>query len=183
MGTKKNIDRFNDYRLFFLRNCVTGCTIISRKDLIDKFVPIPPRQPMVHDWWMALMISQNGKVCFLDEPTIKYRQHGNNQIGIYGMKNSIDNADEYREKYIDLKIAQFNIYLENEDKFENKYIPELARRTIKYLEDIKGKKYINFKNYKTFFEVYNMEYFSMRLKTFVMLNLPIIARLTYKLFK
>ena len=44
---------------------------------------------MVHDWWMSLIIAQTGKIVFLDEPTIKYRQHGKNQLGIYGMKNYI----------------------------------------------------------------------------------------------
>ena len=138
---------------------------------------------MVHDWWMALMIGQNGKLSFLDETTIKYRQHGDNQIGIYGMKQNIKSADEYRQKYINLKLDQFSIYVENEDKFENKDIPNLAKRGIAYMKDIKEKKVINFKNYKTFFDLYNMEYPMMRLKTFVMLNMPFVAKFTYKLFK
>ena len=181
---KKNIDKHNDYKLVFLQNSgVTGCTIITRKDLINKYLPIPTKEPMVHDWWMALLLGQNGKLCFLDEATIKYRQHGNNQIGINGMKDKIDTAEEYRKEYINLKLKQFNIYVENEEKFENKDIPKLAKRGIAYMENIKNKKVINFKNYKTFFDLYNMEYPMMRLKTFVMLNLPILAKITYKIFK
>lgn len=183
MGFKKNIDKHKDYKLIFLRNCITGCTIISRKELISKIIPIPEKKPMVHDWWMGLMIIQSGKISFLDEPTIKYRQHGDNQLGIYGMKNTINSAKEYREKYINLKLAQFKIYVENAERFSNREIPELAAKAIEYLEDIKTKRIINFKNYKTFFKLYNMEYFSMRIKTFVMLNVPIIAQITYKIFK
>ena len=183
-GLNKNIEKHCNYKLLFLQNSgVTGCTIITKKDLINKYVPIPEKEPMVHDWWMALMIGQDGKIRYLDEPTIKYRQHGNNQIGIYGMKNEINTAEEYRERYIQLKLDQFNIYVENENKFTNKEIPNLAKKAIKYLEDIKSKKIINFKNYKTFFELYNMENSFMRLKTFVMLNLPFIAKMTYKFFK
>ena len=183
-GLKKNIKKHSDYKLVFLQNSgVTGCTIITKKDLINKYVPIPEKEPMVHDWWMALMIGQDGKISYLDEPTIKYRQHGNNQIGIYGMKNEINTAEEYRERYIKLKLDQFNIYIENEDKFTNKEIPNLAQKGIDYMTDIRTKKIINFKNYKTFFDLYNMEYPMMRLKTFVMLNLPIIAKITYKFFK
>lgn len=183
-GFKKNIEKHDDYKLVFLHNCaVTGCTIITKKELIHKYVPIPEKEPMVHDWWMALMIGQEGKISFLDEPTIKYRQHGNNQIGIFGMKNEIKTAEEYRKRYINLKLDQFNIYVENEDKFTNKEIPNLAKRGIYYMTDIKEKKIINLKNYKTFFDLYNMENPMMRLKTFVMLNLPIIAKFTYKLFK
>ena len=183
MGFKKNIDKYNDYRLVFLRNCVTGCTIISRKDLIKKYVPIPKEAPMMHDWWMALMISQNGKLAFLDEPTIKYRQHKENQLGIYGMKTYINDFYEYREKYINLKLDQFKIYLENKDKFEKQELVELSKRAITYFESIKQKKKINFRNYKTFFDLYNMEYPIMRLKTFVMLNLPFLGKATFKLFK
>ena len=183
-GLRKNIEMHNDYKLVFLHNCgVTGCTIITKKEHINKYLPIPEKKPMVHDWWMALMIGQNGKLSFLDETTIKYRQHGDNQIGIYGMKQNIKSADEYRQKYINLKLDQFSIYVENEDKFENKDIPNLANRGIAYMKDIKEKKVINFKNYKTFFDLYNMEYPMMRLKTFVMLNMPFVAKFTYKLFK
>ena len=183
MGFKKNIDKYNDYKLVFLRNCVTGCTIISKKELIKKYIPIPNKEPMVHDWWMALMIAQDGKLAFLDEPTIKYRQHGKNQLGIFGMKNYIQKFDEYREKYINLKIDQFKIYLANKEMFTNKKLVELSQKAVIYLNNIKTKKYINIKNYKTFFELYNMEYPIMRLKTFVMLNLPILGRVVYKIAK
>lgn len=176
MQMDKNIKKHQDYKLVFLRNCVTGCTILSKKELINKYIPIPTKKPMVHDWWMALIISQIGKITFLDEPTIKYRQHGNNQLGIYGMKNYIQDFDEYREKYIQLKLDQFNLYVENEQFFKNKELITLSKNAIKYLEDIRTKKYFNFKNTKTFFKLYNMEFFSMRLKTYLMLNLPIVGR-------
>ncbi len=176
MQMDKNIKKHQDYKSVFLRNCVTGCTILSKKELINEYIPIPIKEPMVHDWWMALIISQIGKITFLDEPTIKYRQHGNNQLGIYGMKNYIQDFDEYREKYIQLKLDQFNLYVENEQFFKNKELITLSKNAIKYLEDIRVKRYFNFKNTKTFFELYNMEFFSMRLKTYLMLNLPIVGR-------
>ena len=181
MQMDKNIKKHQDYKLVFLRNCVTGCTILSKKELINKYIPIPTKKPMVHDWWMALIISQIGKITFLDESTIKYRQHGNNQLGIYGMKNYIQDFDEYREKYIQLKLDQFNLYVANEQFFKNKELIMLSKKAIKYLEDIRTKKYFNFKNIKTFFELYNMEFFSMRLKTYLMLNLPIWGRLLFNL--
>lgn len=181
MKMDKNIKKHQDYKLVFLRNCVTGCTILSKRELIKNYIPIPQDEPMVHDWWMSLIIAQTGKIVFLDEPTIKYRQHGKNQLGIYGMKNYIQDFDEYRQKYIDLKLAQFKIYMENEKFFKNKQLITLSNNAIKYLENIKNKKYFNFKNYKTFFDLYNMEYLSMRLKTFLMLNLPIFGRLMFNL--
>ena len=181
MNFKKNIKKYNDYRLVFLRNCVTGCTIISKNELIQKYIPIPQEYPMVHDWWIALIISQQGKLSFLDEPTIKYRQHGDNQLGIYGMKNYIQDFDEYREKYINLKIAQFKIYIENEQAFEKKELIDLSKKAIQYFENIRNKKYINIRNLKTFFKLYNMEYLEMRIKTFLMMNTPIIGRIMFNI--
>lgn len=181
MQMDKNIKKHQDYKSVFLRNCVTGCTILSKKELINEYIPIPTKEPMVHDWWMALIISQIGKITFLDEPTIKYRQHGNNQLGIYGMKNYIQDFDEYREKYIKLKLDQFNLYVENEQFFKNKELITLSKKAIKYLEDIRSKRYFNFKNTRTFFELYNMEFLSMRLKTYLMLNLPIVGRVLFNL--
>ena len=183
MGFIKNIKKYNDYRLVFLRNCVTGCTIISKSEYIKDIIPIPENGQVIHDWWMTLMVAQKGKIVYLDEPTIKYRQHSDNQIGIYGMKNRINSAEEYRKEYINLKLNQFKLYVKNKERFSNKYIPELANKAIDYFETIKDKKYINFKKYKTFFEIYNIEYPMMRLKTFIMLNVPIIAKITYKIFK
>ena len=181
MKMNKNIQKHKDYKLVFLRNCVTGCTIISKKELIDKYIPIPEEKPMVHDWWMALIISQIGKLSFLDKPTIKYRQHGKNELGIYGMKNYIQDFDEYRKKYIDLKLAQFDIYIKNQKSFENKELIKLSESAVNYLNNIKNKRYFNFKYYKIFLDLYNMEYLSMRLKTFLMLNLPIVGRLMFNL--
>lgn len=178
---ERNINKNKDYKLVFLRNCVTGCTIISKKEIIEKYMPIPTEFPMVHDWWIALIISQKGKIAYLDEPTIKYRQHGDNQLGIYGMKNYIQDFDEYREKYINLKIEQFKIYIKNEKAFEKKELIELSKKAIEYFEDIKPKRYFNIKGLKTFFKLYNMEYFSMRLKTYLMMNTPIIGRILFNM--
>ena len=184
MGTMKNIKKYNDYRLLFMRNSgVTGCTILTKKDFIPMCVPIPTEEPMVHDWWIALMISQKGKLVFLDEATIKYRQHGDNQQGIYGMKTKIETFDEYRKAYLELKLKQFRLYIKYGDRFENRDLIELSQKAICYYEDIKNKKYFNFKNYKIFFKLYNMEYFIMRLKTFAMLNSPFFGRILYKIVK
>lgn len=35
----------------------------------------------MHDWWMALAASCFGRIEFISEPTILYRQHGNNVVG------------------------------------------------------------------------------------------------------
>ena len=40
---------------------------------------------IMHDWWAALVAAQFGKTAFIDEPTILYRQHGDNSLGALGI--------------------------------------------------------------------------------------------------
>ncbi|MBE2899210.1 hypothetical protein HPC37_10665 [Pasteurellaceae bacterium 20609_3] len=43
----------------------------------------------MHDWWIALLAKYYGEAIFIPEPTLLYRQHANNQIGIYHKKSKI----------------------------------------------------------------------------------------------
>ncbi|MEE2906869.1 MAG: glycosyltransferase family 2 protein [Planctomycetota bacterium] len=61
-------------------NLVTGCTVTCNQSLIQKARPFPERLVM-HDWWLALVAAALGEVRVLDEPTVRYRQHGGNQVG------------------------------------------------------------------------------------------------------
>jgi hypothetical protein len=45
-------------------------------------IPIPTGIPgVIHDRWIALVISMTAKSVFLNEPLVKYRQHARQQIG------------------------------------------------------------------------------------------------------
>lgn len=61
------------------RNLVTGATTMFRKTLLDAALPFAPE--WVHDEWLAAIAAAIGRMDVLPEPTIDYRQHGNNQIG------------------------------------------------------------------------------------------------------
>jgi len=64
----------------FLANVAPGCTMIFNRKLLDLALPVPKTAAM-HDWWLLLIASTFGKVAHIDEATILYRQHGNNQVG------------------------------------------------------------------------------------------------------
>ena len=49
--------------------------------LLDLASPIPDGAVM-HDWWLALTAVAFGKLMPVDEPTILYRQHGANVVGV-----------------------------------------------------------------------------------------------------
>lgn len=70
----------NDFMQLLVQNVAPGCTMIFNRALLDKARPIP-EDAIMHDWWLILVASAFGQVSYLDEPTILYRQHGNNQVG------------------------------------------------------------------------------------------------------
>ncbi|WP_223694597.1 glycosyltransferase family 2 protein [Leifsonia poae] len=78
---EKGLIRTGDaFAAFLRRNLVTGATTIFRRDLLADAAPFP--SSWVHDEWLALVAATVGRVDFLDDKTIDYRQHGANQIGV-----------------------------------------------------------------------------------------------------
>ena len=44
---------------------------------------------IMHDYWAALIAKVFGKIGFVNEPTMYYRQHGNNSVGAKDAKNPV----------------------------------------------------------------------------------------------
>ncbi len=61
-------------------NFVPGCCLLMNRPLLELVLPFPSSAPM-HDWWIALCAAAAGRLVFLDEPTVRYRQHGANVVG------------------------------------------------------------------------------------------------------
>jgi len=68
------------FSVFCRRNLVTGATAAFRRTLLELARPLPATT--YHDAWLALIASATGKVRLLDTPTIHYRQHGSNMVGV-----------------------------------------------------------------------------------------------------
>ncbi len=60
-----------------IRNRYLGCTMAFRRALLARVLPFPPKVPM-HDMWIGMLNDIYGKTCYLDEPLVSYRRHGNN---------------------------------------------------------------------------------------------------------
>lgn len=60
---------------------VTGATMAFRSNFVSLALPIPDGLAMIHDGWIALTIAAVADVVIFEEPLIKYRQHGRQQIG------------------------------------------------------------------------------------------------------
>ena len=70
-------DRLNH---LLLHNVVTGCTVMVNRALAEKVQTIP-QEAIMHDWWIAMVASVFGKIAYIDEPLMLYRQHGTNDTG------------------------------------------------------------------------------------------------------
>jgi len=73
----------NDFNQLLIQNTITGCTVLINKKLADLAIPVPDGAIM-HDWWLGLVASKFGKIGYVDEGLIKYRQHAQNSIGANG---------------------------------------------------------------------------------------------------
>ena len=62
------------------QNQITGCTLMLNRPLLDLARPLP-KNIVMHDWWLGICAAAFGKIGFLAEPTMLYRQHGNNDTG------------------------------------------------------------------------------------------------------
>ena len=61
-------------------NIAAGCTALYNRALAE-LIQVEPECMVIHDWWLALIASAFGKIGTLNEPTVLYRQHDNNDIG------------------------------------------------------------------------------------------------------
>ncbi|MES2268535.1 MAG: glycosyltransferase family 2 protein [Bacteroidota bacterium] len=68
-------------------NSVYGCTTMLNRALINRVAAIPATA-INHDYWIALVASIY-KSDFINEPLLRYRQHGNNASGNVAGNNSM----------------------------------------------------------------------------------------------
>lgn len=170
-----------DYRLQYLYNCITGCTILSKKKYLDKIMPIPSNSKhMPHDYWIGLMISLDGKIGYMDEKYIKYRQHGNNQIGTDKISHKFKKLEQVRDLFIDVKLGIFTTYVENEEKFPDE-LKKQNRQAFEYYQMLKNKKNFNFKGWNIFYKLYRTEPFLYFIENFTILNMPFFARIIFSI--
>ena len=166
----------NSYKVNYLYNCVTGCTLISKSKWIKEIVPIPTDSKyIIHDYWMGLIIALKGKLAYMPEAYIKYRQHGNNQVGTDKISHGFEKIEQVRELFINVKLGVFGTYVENNDRFPES-MQKLNVEIYDYFKMIQNKKNINFRKWGTFHKLYKTESFSYYMLNFIIMNLPILGR-------
>jgi GT2 family glycosyltransferase len=113
----QNVDPKKDtFNHFIFKNSVTGCTMMINRELAKKVKKIP-NEAIMHDWWIAMVASVFGKIAYIDEPLMLYRQHGGNDTGAkkYGFRYIWNRflAQDSLDKYIQQAKCFLDLY-ENE---------------------------------------------------------------------
>ncbi len=182
MLLNRKINKYiNSYKVNYLYNCVTGCTVLSKKEFIEKILPIPTESKyLIHDHWIGLVVALNGKLAYMPEKYIKYRQHGNNQVGTDKISHGFKNIEQVRELFINVKLGVFGTYVNNKEKF-SKELQEQNEKALNYYNDIKDKKNFNFKGWKIFHELYKTETPIYYIENFIIMNMPFFGKILFKI--
>lgn len=84
-------------RHLMIQNNVTGCTMMINRALRQLLRPFPA-EAICHDWYIALVAASFGKVFFLPEATVDYRQHDTNVFGAKGRRPQKMHHDVLRKR-------------------------------------------------------------------------------------
>lgn len=183
MKYKRKILRADGYNKIYLYNVVTGCTTLTKSKYIKEILPLPNNKNLIHDHYIPLVISLcGGKIEYLDKPTIKYRQHGKNQVGTGRYTAKLKNFDEVRNHLIDIKVSIFTEYVNISGKFEEE-INNQNKEVLMYFEGLKNIKYINLRGINKYFKLYRYEKVSYKLLYLFVFHFPIICKMGYKISK
>lgn len=82
--------RHLDFSHLMMENKVQGCTTMINKSLALMLDRLPTKTTM-HDGWLALIASAFGHIAYIDEQTMKYRQHTDNVQGSISYKDDVKN--------------------------------------------------------------------------------------------
>jgi glycosyltransferase involved in cell wall biosynthesis len=85
-----------------MENKLIGCTVMVNAALRKVLQSKPlPQKARYHDWWLALIAASFGKIGFVKEGTLLYRQHGGNVVGDIGfsayIRNRVSNLQRQKE--------------------------------------------------------------------------------------
>lgn len=115
-GLEINRNRFNH---LLISNLVTGCTALFNGAAARKALPIP-RASIMHDWWLALVVSAFGRVTFLPQQLVHYRQHGNNTIGAKEFVRLVPGEGGFLRRLLEMR--------------SNEHLQDVARQAVAFRE-------------------------------------------------
>ncbi len=132
--SKKNfeINRIKNFGFAQLlaQNPVYGCTTMLNRALADKVGTIPAEADF-HDHWIALIASAFGKLFYLKEKTVLYRQHGKNVSGNWdndSLKKRIKRIVVNKKNFAEAQ-AKYKMLLTFKKKYEGS-LNEISKKVL-----------------------------------------------------
>ena len=128
-----------------IQNCITGCTVMINQTLAELLrKPCDSANVIMHDWWTGLIAAYFGKVIYLPEATIQYRQHGTNVMGSYRansvsflkskllQKDEIHDSLQATQKQVGEFLKTFEVQDEMLDTYSRLYTLSKGKRVAFY---------------------------------------------------
>lgn len=122
LGESRNLPDLVTYRHSIVANVATGCTMCANRSLFLLVCSNIPNYNKIHmhDWWFYIVASFLGNVIIDNTPTVMYRQHSKNAVGMKGTIISrlkvrvlrVLNSDSKYTKIKSQALEFFNIYKE-----------------------------------------------------------------------
>lgn len=129
-----------------VENVVTGCTLLMNKAAVDLALPIP-KEALMHDVWFLLVTTCFGKVTYLPEKTVLYRQHNQNVVGA----RQASWVQKLSSGYAKIKQRKFSLLepeIKQAESFYRQYLQRLSadpekQTVLKNFISLKGKDFFN----------------------------------------
>jgi glycosyltransferase involved in cell wall biosynthesis len=107
MSDIMNLYRGDQPEVFLFFNCISGHSVLMKKELRDELLPFP--EAYFHDWWMGYVGTNLGSIDFIEESLVKYRQHQKTDTNILKrkrdntLKNPISASIKFEQKLLWIK--------------------------------------------------------------------------------
>lgn len=112
----ENLNFIEDHRLNekrsvksrFVFSDFAGCTGVFNRALLEEVVKYEPEYMLMHDTWiLRVCLCLGGKIIINPEPSICYRQHANNTLGLgHGFQATIKQVKQYMDEYQIQRVTQ-----------------------------------------------------------------------------
>lgn len=170
----KQCQKYNDFELLKIENVISGSSVIAKLEVVKKAMPFICNKAIIYDYWLSLIASQYGRICYLDETLQLYRQHESNSVGA-GNNKKILEFNQYRNHVIDYKYLQYKTLYENKERFEKN------SKQINYYFNVIKKIKENKKSISGIRRLYNTEKASRVISMIVLYNFPHLAEFLFKI--
>lgn len=137
----------------FIGNDMPGVVMLFNRKVREIFLKTSNYDEIeMHDWWIALIAAMFGKVIFIDEKLVLYRQHGNNTVGAGvngGILKKILKSDNLKkqEKLINVSFKQSKTFFEQYSSSLNKEQRQFLYELISCENGSMSQRYRFFKKY------------------------------------